>query len=81
VNDYAQWRVGRLGISLATLSASQRLTGTPKARSMTFKDEGSPCAANSIDEFLHQFPTVKREAAMAVLDAAYETVAADANTG
>ncbi len=34
----------------------------------------------SIDEFLHQFPSVKREAAIAVLDAAYETVAADANT-
>jgi hypothetical protein len=27
-----------------------------------------------------QFPSVKREAAIAVLDAAYETVAADANT-
>jgi uncharacterized protein (DUF433 family) len=34
----------------------------------------------SIDEFLSQFPSVKREAAIAVLDAAYETVAADANT-
>jgi uncharacterized protein (DUF433 family) len=34
----------------------------------------------SIDEFLHQFPSVKREFAIAVLDAAYETVAADANT-
>ncbi len=33
----------------------------------------------SIDEFLHQFPSVKREFAIAVLDAAYETVAADAN--
>ncbi|HEX3912214.1 MAG TPA: DUF433 domain-containing protein [Steroidobacteraceae bacterium] len=33
----------------------------------------------SIDEFLHQFPSVKRESAIAVLDAAYETVAADAN--
>jgi uncharacterized protein (DUF433 family) len=30
----------------------------------------------SIDEFLGQFPSVKREAAIAVLDAAYETVAA-----
>jgi uncharacterized protein (DUF433 family) len=27
----------------------------------------------------HQFPSVKREFAIAVLDAAYETVAADAN--
>ncbi len=33
----------------------------------------------SIDEFLHQFPSVKREFALAVLDAAYETVAANAN--
>jgi uncharacterized protein (DUF433 family) len=33
----------------------------------------------SIDEFLHQFPSVKREFAIAVLDAAYATVAADAN--
>ena len=33
----------------------------------------------SIDEFLRQFPSVKREFAIAVLDAAYETVAADAN--
>jgi hypothetical protein len=28
---------------------------------------------------LHQFPSVKREFAIAVLDTAYETVAADAN--
>lgn len=33
----------------------------------------------SIDEFLHQFPSVKREFAIAVLDAAYETAASDAN--
>jgi uncharacterized protein (DUF433 family) len=33
----------------------------------------------SIDEFLHQFPSVRREFAIAVLDAAYETVAANAN--
>ena len=33
----------------------------------------------SIDDFLRQFPSVKRELAIAVLDAAYETVAADAN--
>jgi uncharacterized protein (DUF433 family) len=33
----------------------------------------------SLDVFLHQFPSVKRESAIAVLDAAYETVAADAN--
>ena len=35
--------------------------------------------SKSLDEFLHQFPSVKRESAIAVLDAAYETVAADAN--
>jgi len=34
----------------------------------------------SLDEFLRQFPSVRREFAVAVLDAAYETVAADANT-
>ena len=34
---------------------------------------------DSLDEFLHQFPSVKREYAIAVLDAAYETVSADAN--
>ena len=33
----------------------------------------------SIDEFLHQLPSVKREFAIKVLDAASETVAADAN--
>lgn len=33
---------------------------------------------DSIDEFLQQFPSVKREFAIAVLDAAYDTVAADA---
>jgi uncharacterized protein (DUF433 family) len=33
---------------------------------------------DSIQEFLHQFPSVKREQAVAVLDAAYKTVVADA---
>jgi uncharacterized protein (DUF433 family) len=33
----------------------------------------------SLDEFLRQFPSVKREFATAVLDATYETVAAYAN--
>jgi uncharacterized protein (DUF433 family) len=32
----------------------------------------------TIEEFLHQYPSVKREQAIAVLDAAYKTVAADA---
>ena len=34
-------------------------------------------AGESLDEFLHQFPSVKREFAIAVLDAAYETVASE----
>jgi uncharacterized protein (DUF433 family) len=33
---------------------------------------------DTIQEFLHQFPSVKRVQAVAVLDAAYETVVADA---
>ena len=31
----------------------------------------------TLAEFLHQFPSVKREQAIAVLDAAYESVTAD----
>lgn len=34
---------------------------------------------DTLTEFLHQFPSVKHAQAIAVLDAAYETVAADAN--
>lgn len=33
----------------------------------------------TLEEFLHQFPSVKREQAIAVLDAACETVTADAD--
>ncbi len=33
----------------------------------------------TLEEFLHQFPSVKREQTIAVLDAAYDTVAADAD--
>ncbi|HRG16008.1 MAG TPA: DUF433 domain-containing protein [Pseudomonadota bacterium] len=33
---------------------------------------------DTLEEFLHQFPSVKREQAIAVLDAAFERVAADA---
>jgi uncharacterized protein (DUF433 family) len=33
----------------------------------------------SLEEFLHQFPSVRREQAIAVLDAAYATVAASAH--
>jgi len=34
---------------------------------------------DTLEEFLHQFPSVKREQAIAVLDAAYESVTADAH--
>lgn len=33
----------------------------------------------TLEEFLHQFPSVKREQTIAVLDAACETVTADAD--
>lgn len=36
-------------------------------------------AGDSLEEFLRQFPSVKREQAIAVLDAACESVASDAN--
>lgn len=36
---------------------------------------------DTLEEFLHQFPSVKREQAIAVLDAAFERVAADAHSG
>lgn len=32
----------------------------------------------TLEEFLHQFPSVKHEQAIAVLDAAFERIAADA---
>ena len=34
---------------------------------------------DTLEEFLYQFPSVKREQAIAILDAAYESVAADAH--
>lgn len=34
---------------------------------------------DTLEEFLHQFPSVKREQAIAVLDAAYESITADAH--
>ncbi len=34
---------------------------------------------DTLEEFLHQFPSVKREQAIAVLDVAYESVTADAH--
>lgn len=37
-------------------------------------------AGESLQEFLHQFPSVKREQTIAVLDAAYETVVEDAHS-
>lgn len=33
----------------------------------------------TLEEFLHQFPSVKREQTIAVLDAAFEKIAADAH--
>lgn len=36
--------------------------------------------SETLEEFLHQFPSVKREQTIAVLDAACETVTADANS-
>ena len=60
----------------AILSGSLVFVGTRvPVRSLFDYLEGG----ESIDEFLHQFPSVKREFAIAVLDAAYETVASDAN--
>lgn len=35
---------------------------------------------DTLEEFLYQFPSVKREQTIAVLDAAYETVAAHAHS-
>jgi uncharacterized protein (DUF433 family) len=34
---------------------------------------------DTLEEFLHQFPSVKREQAIAVLDAAYESIIDDAH--
>jgi uncharacterized protein (DUF433 family) len=34
---------------------------------------------DTLEEFLHQFPSVKHEQAIAVLDVAYETITADAH--
>ncbi len=35
-------------------------------------------AGDSLEEFLHQFPSVKREQTIAVLDAAFQSITADA---
>jgi len=37
-------------------------------------------AGDTLEEFLHQFPSVSREKAIAVLDAACESVTSDAHT-
>jgi uncharacterized protein (DUF433 family) len=37
-------------------------------------------AGDSLEEFLRQFPSVKKQQAIAVLEAAYDSVAADADT-
>ena len=57
-----------------TLSGMLVFTGTRvSVRSLFDYLEGE----DTLEEFLHQFPSVKREQAVAVLDAAYESVAAD----
>jgi len=78
----AEWRTNMVTLANIThrdpdiLSGSLVFVGTRvPVRSLFDYLEGG----ESIDEFLHQFPSVKREFAIAVLDAAYETVAADAN--
>ena len=71
-------------ISLAgiTHSDSEIMSGTPvfvgtrvPVRSLFDYLEGG----ETLEEFLHQFPSVKREQTIAVLDAAFERVTADAH--
>jgi len=78
----AEWRTTVVTLANIThrdpdiLSGSLVFVGTRvPVRSLFDYLEGG----ESIDEFLHQFPSVSRDAAIAVLDAAYEIVAADAN--
>lgn len=65
-----------------TQSNPQILSGTPvfvgtrvPVRSLFDYLEGG----ESLEEFLHQFPSVKREQPIAVLDAAFERVTDDAS--
>ena len=69
-------RVGVTQSSPNTLSGMLVFTGTRvSVRSLFDYLEGG----DTLEEFLHQFPSVTREQAVAVLDAAYESVAADAH--
>jgi uncharacterized protein (DUF433 family) len=65
-----------------TYSHPEILSGTPvfvgtrvSVRSLFDYLEGG----ETLEEFLHQFPSVKREQTIAVLDAAFERVTADAH--
>ena len=69
-------------LSDVTHSHPEILSGTPvfagtrvPVRSLFDYLEGG----DSLEEFLHQFPSVKREQTIAVLDAACERVTADAS--
>ena len=78
----AAWRIQMTTLSNVTLRHPDILSGTPvfvgtrvPVRSLFDYLEGG----DTLEEFLHQFPSVKREQAIAVLDAAYESVTADAH--
>lgn len=69
-------------LSSVTHSNPEILSGTPvfvgtrvPVRSLFDYLEGG----ESLEEFLHQFPSVKREQTIAVLDAAFERVTGDAS--
>jgi uncharacterized protein (DUF433 family) len=75
------WRVTMETLAGITHRDPEILSGAPvfvgtrvPVRSLFDYLEGG----DTIQEFLHQFPSVRREQAVAVLDAAYETVVADA---
>ncbi|MEI6757909.1 MAG: DUF433 domain-containing protein [Chlorobium sp.] len=70
-------------LSTVTQSHPDILSGTPvfmgtrvPVRSLFDYLQGG----DTLDEFLRQFPSVKRQQAIAVLDAACESVTTDANT-
>ena len=70
-------------LSGITHSHPEILSGTPvfvgtrvPVRSLFDYLEGG----DTLEEFLHQFPSVKREQTIAVLDAAFERVTADAHS-
>lgn len=78
----AAWRIHMTTLSDVTHRHPDILSGTPvfvgtrvSVRSLFDYLEGG----DTLEEFLRQFPSVKREQAIAVLDAAYESVTADAH--